>query len=1130
MKTSKDARVVGMEISEKETRLQRMLFIALLAAAYVVCGAETSHALWRMGVCDTNAHEFALATNGTYRAFRNDGCFAVGVSDPAREWPYVHPGPEDDWAGSQPHTFSIVFGAAPAATTGVCRLVIDLCDTHYALPPRLEIAVNASSFEYATPAGGSDASLDGDYSTAKPHRMIIAFPAALLTNGNNQVSITTADGSWMVYDTLALEVPDSVVTCAAMPFSRIAGVSSAHALVESNGVCRQPVSVKVLHIGPAMDATVQVGTDAAAAVRLVPGMQSFEVSTPDGAAATTLPVRVMAGATCLGESTVTLRPVRKRTVYILMHSHVDIGYTDIQPKIADRQIWNINRALELIAATSHHPAGSRFKWNLEVFWPADQFLAKATPAQRRAFEDAVRSGSIGIDAMLGNLLTGVCRAEELLRQFTFAAAFGRQCGVTVDSMMISDVPGLIWGVVPSLAQSGVKYISAGPNPGDRIGRTREATEYKPFYWASPSGKEKVLYWGAPGGYAIGHGYGSISACVPEYLKTLDDAGYPYDIVQLRWSKGDNGPADEAVMDQVRAWNATHAWPRLVIATTSEAFHEFEKRYGKDLPVLRGDFTPYWEDGVGSAARETGMNRLSSDRLAQAETLWAMLHPRDYPVARFAAAWRNTAMWSEHTWGAYNSIGEPDSAFVTTQWKYKQAYALDADAQSRALLTDALGAPKTTGTAVRALTVFNTLSWLRKDVVTVPASLVRGGDKVIDDAGRAVPSQRLANGDLVFLARAVPPFGTRHYGLVPGNARATGSAFAGGCIISNAMLEVRIDPHSGAVTSLRRAGIAADLAATNAGAALNEYVYLPGGEVNDAVRGGPVRVTTKEAGPLVASLTVESVAPGCKSLVREIRLVDGLDRVEIINVVDKTPVRSVEGVHFGFGFNVPDCRMRINIPWAVIEPEKDQLAGACRNWFCVERWVDIANNQYGVTWATLEAPLMEIGSLTAHLPRSQPDPRAYLSSIKPSATIYSWVMNNHWHTNYRAEQEGLTTFRYALRPHGGYDAVAAARFGLETSEPLVVAPAARASRTPPSLLLSVEPADVLAVAVKPSDDGTAVIIRLQNVADAPRTARLRWPGRARRTLWLSDALETKRERMANAVTLPAQGMVTLRAER
>ena len=67
-----------------------------------------------------------------------------------------------------------------------------------------------------------------------------------------------------------------------------------------------------------------------------------------------------------------------------------------------------------------------------------------------------------------------------------------------------------------------------------------------------------------------------------------------------------------------------------------------------------------------------------------------------------------------------------------------------------------------------------------------------------------------------------------------------------------------------------------------------------------------------------------------------------------------------------------------------EPEKDQIPGACKNWFSVERWVDMSNEKYGVTWATADAPLVEIGGLTANLPRSQPNPNAYLKTIEPSS--------------------------------------------------------------------------------------------------------------------------------------------------
>ena len=227
--------------------------------------------------------------------------------------------------------------------------------------------------------------------------------------------------------------------------------------------------------------------------------------------------------------------------------------------------------------------------------------------------------------------------------------------------------------------------------------------------------------------------------------------------------------------------------------------------------------------------------------------------------------------------------------------------------------------------------------------------------------------------------------------------------------------------------------------------------------------------------------------------REYRLVDGGDSLQILDMVDKAPVRKPEGVHFAFEFNVPEARVRVNSPWAVAEPERDQIPGACKNWFPVERWVDVSNKQYGVTWMTSDAPLMEMGGITANLIHEQWDPNAYLKRIDASPHLYSWVMNNHWYTNYRAEQEGPTTFSYAVRPHGEYDAAAAARFGVESTMPMVVCRAVGAKPAAPRLCVE---GGALVTALKSSNDGQAVIVRLFGASGKASTAKLAWAGRCR----------------------------------
>ncbi len=509
-----------------------------------------------------------------------------------------------------------------------------------------------------------------------------------------------------------------------------------------------------------------------------------------------------------------------------------------------------------------------------------------------------------------NELTGLCRPEELMRLFRMATRLHQRTGVTIDSAMISDVPGYTWGTVTAMAQAGIKYFSVAPNYFDRIGDILVQWENKPFYWLGPNKDDKVLVWIPYKGYAMSHVFRRLTPeFVEQYQNQLEQSGYPYDIAYMRWAgHGDNAVPDPAICDFVKQWNASHQWPRFIISGTSEAFQALEKRYGDQLPRVRGDWTPYWEDGAGSSARETATNRASSDRLAQAEALWAMLDPQSYPAADFENAWRNVLLYSEHTWGAWCSISGPNRKETREQWAIKQSYAVSADLQSRHLLSraESMGQAEDLSSAVD---VFNTNSWTRTDLVTVPRFLSEQGSRVLGPNGQPVPSQRLRNGELVFLAQNVPPFASQRYTLVAGEPLVGESVTVNDSVLDNGLLRVQLDEH-GNVCELRAKGIPENLVDRSTEHALNEYLYLIGDDVADLQRVGPTKITVKETGPLVASLIAESEAPGCYVLKREVRLVAGQDHVEIINLVDKQRLVAAELQCQG---RQGKCELRFSLP-------------------------------------------------------------------------------------------------------------------------------------------------------------------------------------------------------------------------
>lgn len=905
--------------------------------------------------------------------------------------------------------------------------------------------------------------------------------------------------------------------------------------LEKNGT--RPAKVTVNHpYEEQADVSISVGGEPARTIPLKFGDNVFDWSLPEVKSASSLQATVQFNNQAINSTSFQLAPARPMTIYVLPHSHTDIGYTTIQSEVAKKQMNNILEGIAAARRTADYPEGARFVWNVEVGWAADLFLERMNDSEREEFYDAVKKGQVSLNGMYLNELTGLCRPEELIHLFRFATQMSAKTGVPIDTAMISDVPGYTWGVVPAMNQAGIKYFTAAPNYFDRIGTILKEWENKPFYWVGPDGKSRVLVWIPFWGYAMSHIYHEMSPkLIEDFFDGIEKRHYPYDIAYVRWAgHGDNAVPDPAICDFIRDWNAKYEWPQFRISGASQAFHAFEEKYGRELPQVKGDWTPYWEDGSASSALQTGESRENSDRLSQAATAFAMFHPKEYPVDDFKLAWRNVLLYSEHTWGAWCSISQPESKETREQWAVKKGYVDDANESSHALLAKALESD--TPAPEGEFNLVNTLSWPRSEVVCLSAEESKAGDRVTDDKGRAVPSQRLKSGELAFFAKNVPPYGSRRYKISPGTAEAAGDAAkASGTTLENGLVRVRVDEKSGDIVELTAKGIDGNLVNTSGGEALDDYRYMIGDDTNKLQTSGPATISVGEEGPLVASLIIESDAPGCHNLRRELRVVAGQDYVEVLNLVDKAKLEAKsyyakdgkESVNFAFPFNIPDGQISVNIPFAVMQPEKDQIPSACKNWLTVGRWVDVANEKNGVTWVTLDAPLIEVGGVTANLLNSQTNPDVWRKKIEKTQTFYSWAMNNHWGTNYRAYQQGKTWFRFILRPHRGTtDPAAATRFATAFSEPLLPS---RSAEPDNRSLLKLSTDQVVVIGFKPSDDKEAWIIRLFGAGGKNENVKLAWGEREPKAVYLSGTSEKAGEKIGNSVAVPGYGVVTLRAE-
>ena len=872
----------------------------------------------------------------------------------------------------------------------------------------------------------------------------------------------------------------------------------------------QLVSVNYTYLGSPVEVNINAG-GITTITQLDFGYNDIQVRVPVVEEDSPFKVSIEHKGEMLAGDSFILQPVVYREIHLLHHSHVDIGYTHVQEEVKKIQWEHLENAIKIAGQTGDYPEAARFKWNSEVLWALDSYIKENREEKVNRMLDAIEEGWIEPGAMYAHELTELCNTEELIQLTAPARRISELTGKQILSAMITDVPGWSWGLVPVLAGSGVKYLSLGTNYGHRIGTIIEEWGDRPFWWVSASGEEKLLTWIHEEGYSLFHtglnaeviGMEGISDKLFGYLNKLYERGYPYEIVPLRYSVGaDNGPTDPFLPDLVVEWNKAFETPKLKISTVTATFEKFDTLYGHSLPTVRGEFTGYWEDGAASSAEMTGLNRQNAGNANIINSLAVLLDKKDDLSGRVSELWRKILLYDEHTWGAHNSITEPESKFVEKQWAVKSSFARDAALQAGEMKNQILDIESreriNRGHTVDILTkveVINTHSWPVTQLIEILPSLNPAGSTVMDEDDNVMASQLLSTGHLYFIAENVPPLGSKIY-YFSGDKVTKAAQHGNENTIENDLFILKVNEADGAIESLVDKKRNIDLVDNSELSGLNSYFYVGGRSPEVKHRASLAKTEIIEEGDLLSIIKTESSAPGCKKISNYYTLVKGIGKVYINTTIDKKKVYTQEGVHLGFPFNIPDGDIHIDLALGVYEPNAGQVAGACKNYFTPERWVDVSNQDNGVTYITLDAPLIEIGDITT-------DATAYgwVRETPESQVIYSYIMNNYWETNYLAAQEGNITFRYVLQPHGMFNSAVSEKSAAEEAEKLVVVPGSP-RETGMESLFTINNDNIICVTLIPEEDG--YLIRLFNAGGAPERLEINWTDEHEpRKVWVTD---------------------------
>ena len=987
----------------------------------------------------------------------------------------------------------------------------------------------------------------------------IPIPAGLLKPGDNELRVTAVDNapdengdSFIEWETLRIVQSDSVseptVTVEPTVFYT-AGKSGENEVIEATvtapAVVRQ--GSVTLNVGG------QKYTKALTAGQF--GEQRFEFAVLEFAAGSAAHVSLEFNGKEY-QTDKRLTPKRKFTVYVVPNTHLDIGYTDYQPKIEELQ----NRNLDKLLAEIRNYGEMRF--SLDGAWLAEQFLRTRSAASKQEFMNLVREGKISVPAQYMSLMAGGAGLETILRSFTFGQALNREAGRTADYANITDVPAYPWAYASALHAAGVKYFAAGANddrgPQPLYGRWQTRS---PFWWEGPDGAKVLMSYnrqysnlwficGLPAREA------ACRESLPTFLTTYDAPSYVPDTVLMYGSQLENTDLIPGEGEFVRAWNARYAWPKLQLATFRDYFRLIEEEFGGKLETVRGDFGPYWEDGIGTDARFAAAYRALESRAQAVEKLSAvaaMQSPAWAPPAdRLHRLWNDLVIYAEHTYTYHGGYDQPDHQQSVRQIETKHSYVTDGGEQAHWIAQESLSR-LLDRIAVRApaLVVFNALGHARDGLVEYD---LPNGVKLVDTQthqAAALETMRRGSGfrHVRFLAADVPAMGYRVYEM-SGNAADAGGAAQDielSDTIENSFYRVKASAARGGVESIFDKQLGREIVDHNSAYLANEYVYVAGGEgsrivhMRDSLPDAKLTVSTASGGKIASLkktnwgkvLSYTTTGPHAPQIETEVRLFNNDKRIEFVNRLRKDPVNMKEAVYFAFPFAVADPAFEYEGQTGVVNPARDELPGGNREWYTVGHWMRVSGSGLSAAVIPLDSPLATFGDINRGLWPKTFAPR--------SATLFSYVINNYWHTNFTRVQDGDFVFRYVVTSGADLKPADLSRLGRAALTPLEAGELNENDKVEPShgslpaaavSFLEVHGSGVEVEALKPAEDGDGYVLRLLETSGSAHQVHLSSLLLRFERAWMSDASEVKGQEIANPrngidLTMRPFAIVTLR---
>ncbi|MFW6096718.1 MAG: DUF5054 domain-containing protein, partial [Chloroflexota bacterium] len=310
------------------------------------------------------------------------------------------------------------------------------------------------------------------------------------------------------------------------------------------------------------------------------------------------------------------------TVHTIFKTHFDMGFTDLARNVVDVYFEDyIPRALQTAQELRQTGGAQRFIWTTGS-WLIHEYLEKAPEPARRRMERAIERGDIVWHGLPFTTHTELMDVSLFRAGLKLAQKLDRRFGKRTIAAKMTDVPGHTRGIVPLLAEAGIRFLHIGVNTASTMPSVPPV-----FVWRDPDGAELIVMYQ--------HSYGG-----PMTVPGLSEA------ITFAHTLDNRGPQTAEQVVQLFAEIRAEFPQATVKASTLDAFAAALLPLKDRLPVVTAEIGDTWIHGVGSDPRKVARFRA----LTRLRSEWAERTLDAREEAALEAFTRHMLLVPEHTWG------------------------------------------------------------------------------------------------------------------------------------------------------------------------------------------------------------------------------------------------------------------------------------------------------------------------------------------------------------------------------------------------------------------------------------------------------------------------------------------------